>query len=203
MFGFRRAFPTVFYADYPSSYTFCGTLPTVVDGSSTCLRQPCAELPFESASNNQNIVLPYPSRPPYVPIDIQTISASDLSQDPKGLIYEPGWAMNDLMDEELEPLFPDLGFWKCKRGIFAAPAEVKETAFYVTATLTSTEPGEDSTTSVISLNEAATTLPEPGLSGSSNGLLLAPVTTSQATAAGVNPAASTAGPKSRSPSAIN
>ncbi|KAL2045549.1 hypothetical protein N7G274_001977 [Stereocaulon virgatum] len=88
-----------------------------------------------------------------MPTDVQTIRASDLSEDPGGLIYEPGWALNDLMDEELKPLFPEFGFWNCNRGIFAAPAGVKEAAFYVAATSTSTEPSEGSAASVISLNK--------------------------------------------------
>lgn len=146
-------------------------------------------------------MLTYPSHPPYVPTAVQTVSASDLSQDPKGLIYEPVWDKDDLMYDEIQPLFPSLGFWKCDRaGIFNAPDTMKSAALYVTAISTSTESDKGLATSMTTLHEAATTLPELGLSSSSNSLLLAQTAISQVTPAGVQTAASADGREGKSSS---
>ena len=103
------------------------------------------------------------------------------------------------MEDEIQPLFPSLGFWKCDRaGIFNAPDTMKSAALYVTATSTSTESDKGPPTSMTTLHEAATTLPESGLSSSSNGLLLAPAATSQVAPAGVQTAASAGGREDKS-----
>ena len=105
------------------------------------------------------------------------------------------------MEDEIQPLFPSLGFWKCDRaGIFNAPDTMKSAALYVTATSTSTESDKGPPTSMTTLHEAATTLPESGLSSSSNGLLLAPAATSQVAPAGVQTAASAGGREGKSSS---
>ena len=105
------------------------------------------------------------------------------------------------MEDEIRPLFPSLGFWKCDRaGIFNAPDTMKSAALYVTATSTSTESYKGPPTSITTLHEAATTLPESGLSSSSSDLLLAPAATSQVAPAGVQTAAFAGGREGKSSS---
>ena len=100
------------------------------------------------------------------------------------------------MQNELQPLFPSLGLWKCKgHGIFAAPDNMKSTALYVTATSTSTESAEAARTSVQSLRQAATTLPVLRVSSPSGGLLLAPLATVDVTAGDVQVVDSTSAHK--------
>ncbi len=135
----NRTFPSILYTDYPSSYTFCGTLPTTTAGVATCLRYPCGDFdPFVSDSP----VFAYPSHPP-IPDTVQNISASVLALDPRGSTWDAVWSYDSDYDSLIRPLMPNMGAWNCSPfGIWAAPASVLNTALYLTATSTSTEAGD-------------------------------------------------------------
>ena len=139
-----RTFPSILYTDYPSSYTFCGTLPTTSTGVATCLDYPCAQSdqysdPFKSDSP----VFAYPSHPP-IPDSVQNISASYLALDPRGSTWDAVWSFDSDYDSLIKPLMPDMGAWNCTPfGEWAAPASVLNTALYLTATSTSTEAGDE------------------------------------------------------------
>lgn len=175
-----RAFPTHFYADYPSSYTICGTLPTTISGAATCINHPCAS---GFLFDNESPVLTYPSHPP-LPEPSQSV-IGNLGSDPKGLTWDAVW-VSDLSDytEELQPLLPNLGVWNCTLwGLLEEPAVVKQVALYLTATSTSTEAHQDSSTEPILTpsvvrSEAAVAIPEntpaSGPSSSNTALALAP-----------------------------
>ena len=136
-------FPTNFFADYPSSYTFCGTLPTAISGVSTCIKHPCA--PFKtdnptayitySPFDSNAAVFAYPSHPSV--LQTSTVRTS-IAPDFKGLTYEAVWgAVDDY--QRVYDLFPGLGVLQCLRGSEQAPATTKNVALYLTATSTSTE----------------------------------------------------------------
>lgn len=140
-----RTFPSILYSDYPSSYTFCGTLSTTTAGVATCLRYPCVQPgdgpdPFYSDSP----VFAYPSHPP-IPNSIQNISASKLELDPKGSTWDAVWSYDGAGYAPLiQPLMPDMGAWNCSPfGLWNAAASALQTALYLTATSTSTEAGEE------------------------------------------------------------
>lgn len=158
-----RTFPSILYSDYPSSYTFCGTLSTTTAGVATCLRYPCAQPsdhpgPFYSDSP----VFAYPSHPP-IPNSIQNISASKLALDPKGSTWDAVWSYDGAgYAHFIQPLMPDMGAWNCSPlGAWNAAASVLQTALYLTATSTSTEAGEEAGATLAPeaspLNEASTT----------------------------------------------
>lgn len=159
----NRSFPTILYSDYPSSYTFCGTLPTTTAGVATCLRYPCAHPsdhpgPFYSDSP----VFAYPSHPP-IPNSIQNISASKLALDPKGSTWDAVWSYDGGYAPLIQPLIPDMAAWNCSPfGAWNAAASALQTALYLTATSTSTEAGEEAGATLAAaqaapLNEASTT----------------------------------------------
>ena len=109
----HRTFPSIPYEDNPSSYTFCGILPTTTAGVTTCLKYPCAEDlgepdPFKSDSP----VFAYPSHPP-IPDKIQNISASYLALDPKGSTWDAIWSFDGAYAELIQPLMPDMWTWNC------------------------------------------------------------------------------------------
>ncbi|KAM0805456.1 hypothetical protein BDR22DRAFT_969163 [Usnea florida] len=137
-------FPSILYSDYPSSYTFCGTLPTTTAGVATCLRYPCvSDVNDTDPFNSDSPVFAFPTHPS-IPNGVQNISASDLALDPKGSTWEAQWAYDSDYDSVVRPLIPDLGAWNCSPfGIFAAPATVLNKALYLTATSTSTEAGDE------------------------------------------------------------
>lgn len=81
----------------------------------------------------------FPSHPP---IARPSRTVGDLRTDPKGLTYEPVWEGFNDFQEEVQPLFPDLAAWKCYVGPLQAPATLKLTALYLTATSTATESGD-------------------------------------------------------------
>lgn len=157
-----RTFPSILYSDYPSSYTFCGTLSTTTAGVATCLRYPCAQPsdhpgPFYSDSPT----FAYPSHPP-IPNSIQNISASKLALDPKGSTWDAVWSYDGGYAPLIQPLIPDMGAWNCSPfGVWNAAASVLQTALYLTATSTSTEAGEEAGATLAAeaspLNEASTT----------------------------------------------
>lgn len=158
-----RTFPSILYSDYPSSYTFCGTLSTTTAGVATCLRYPCAQAsdhpgPFYSDSP----VFAYPSHPP-IPNSIQNISASKLALDPKGSTWDAVWSYDGAGYAPLiQPLMPDMEAWNCSPfGAWNAAASALQTALYLTATSTSTEAGEEAGATLAPeaspLNEASTT----------------------------------------------
>ena len=136
-------FPTNFFADYPSSYTFCGTLPTTISGVSTCIKYPCA--PFKTDNPTAYItyspfdskapVFAYPSHPSV--LQTSTVRTS-IAPDYKGLTYEAVWGTIDDY-QRVYDLFPGLGVLGCRRGDENAPASTKNVALYLTATSTSTE----------------------------------------------------------------
>lgn len=138
----ERIFPSILYSDYPSSYTFCGTLATTVAGLETCLNYPCGKPPEDSGPFNEGSpVLAYPSHPP-IPDSIQNISESDLASDPKGSTWEAQWSFDGGYAPLIKPLMPDMGAWACRDfGAWDAPASALQTALYLTATSTSTEAG--------------------------------------------------------------
>lgn len=157
-----RTFPSILYSDYPSSYTFCGTLSTTTAGVATCLRYPCAQPsdhpgPFYSDSP----AFAYPSHPP-IPNSIQNISASKLALDPKGSTWDAVWSYDGGYAPLIQPLIPDMGAWNCSPfGVWNAAASALQTALYLTATSTSTEAGEEAGATLAAeaspLNEASTT----------------------------------------------
>lgn len=136
-------FPSILYSDYPSSYTFCGTLPTTTAGVATCLRYPCAQAPGDfDPFDDDSPVFAFPSHPP-IPDTVQNISASYLALDPKGSTYDAVWSSDSDYDSVIKPLI-DMAAWNCEPyGAFAAPASVLNTALYLTATSTSTEAGDE------------------------------------------------------------
>ncbi len=67
---------------------------------------------------------------------------ANLGSDPKGLTFEPAWRWVSDYHEEFESFLPGLGVWNCSGDPMNQPAELKETALYLTATSTSTELGE-------------------------------------------------------------
>ncbi|KAL6721357.1 hypothetical protein ACLMJK_000460 [Lecanora helva] len=135
-------FPSIFYADYPSSYALCGTYPTTISGASTCIKYPCDTVPAGSAfwtyTGAVNAGAPkfaYPSHPPV----LQTASQVAITRDDtQGLAYEPVWGAAEDFQRVID-LFPDLQIWSCRGAPQNAPAETKNTARYLTATSTSTE----------------------------------------------------------------
>ncbi|CAD6578901.1 MAG: hypothetical protein ASARMPREDX12_009012 [Alectoria sarmentosa] len=137
-------FPSILYTDYPSSYTFCGTLPTTTAGVAQCLKYPCAQIPGDfDPFNSDSPVFAYPSHPP-IPDTIQNISASYLALDPRGSTWDAVWSYDSDYDSLIKPLMPDMGAWNCSPyGLWDAPASVLNTALYLTATSTSTESGDD------------------------------------------------------------
>ena len=140
-----RTFPSILYKDYPSSYTFCGTLPTTTAGGATCLNYPCADTPSDfEPFNSDSPVFAYPSHPP-IPDSIQNISASYFALDPKGSTWDAVWSYDGVGYAPLiQPLMPDMGAWNCTPfGEWPAPASVLNTALYLTATSTSTEAGDE------------------------------------------------------------
>ena len=139
-----RTFPSILYTDYPSSYTFCGTLPTTTAGVATCLQYPCAQVPGDfDPFNSDSPAFAYPSHPP-IPDTIQNISASALALDPRGSTWDAVWSYDSDYDSLIRPLMPDMGAWNCTPfGAWAAPASVLNTALYLTATSTSTEAGDE------------------------------------------------------------
>ena len=140
-----RTFPSILYKDYPSSYTFCGTLPTTIAGVATCLNYPCSD-PSDATEpfNSDSPVFAYPSHPP-IPDTVQNISASYLALDPKGSTWDAVWSYDGVGYAPLiQPLMPDMGAWNCSPfGVWNAPASVLNTALYLTATSTSTEAGDE------------------------------------------------------------
>lgn len=137
-------FPSILYEDYPSSYTFCGTLPTTTAGFATCLNYPCAQDPRGSDPfQSDSPVFAYPSHP-VIPDRIQNISADLLAMDPKGSTWDPVWSHDGGYVELIQPLMPDMGAWNCTAvGAWPAAASVLNTALYLTATSTSTEAGDE------------------------------------------------------------
>ncbi|KAK0517451.1 hypothetical protein JMJ35_000606 [Cladonia borealis] len=137
-------FPTTPYENYGSTYAFCGTLPTVISGTSTCLTiqsESCSTPGLISTSglNSNNGVFTFPSHPP-LPVGVQT--DVDLSLDPRGWTYAAVIG-EDCSDQDLiQPLFPDLSFWSCQNiKVCDSPAEVLSTALFLTVTSTSHEAG--------------------------------------------------------------
>ncbi|KAL2057680.1 hypothetical protein ABVK25_002064 [Lepraria finkii] len=178
------AFPTMYYGDYPSSYTICGTLPTAVSGASTCLKHACSGPLYFDASAPTFMYPSHPSLPE------ATRKIDNVAGDPKGLTWEAVWTSDGTdFTEKLQPLVPGLGVWNCTAGEakIEEPDSVKEDTLYLTATSTSTEADDELTTlarlaasqpmiskttttkveptqtstSHRSMSEAATTEPEP------------------------------------------
>lgn len=134
-----RAFPTIYYQDYPSSYTICGTLPTSVSGVATCIEHKCVTGPDLAVTYDGAPSFAFPSHPP-ISWPEQTIS--NFEPDLQGLTYEPAWGSGNDWSEQLRPLFPDLAAWSCPVGLLQAPATLKLAALYLTATSTATESGD-------------------------------------------------------------
>ena len=136
-----RTFPSILYSDYPSTYTFCGTLPTTTAGVATCLRYPCGHPPEDNSPFfSDSPVFAYPSHPP-IPDSIQNISASELVSDPKGSTYDAVWSFDGGYAPLIKPLI-DMAAWNCTDfGAWDAAASALRTALYLTATSTSTEAG--------------------------------------------------------------
>ncbi|KAK0508632.1 hypothetical protein JMJ35_008908 [Cladonia borealis] len=160
-------FPSTPYEDYPSTYAFCGTLPTVISGTSTCLTiqsETCAISGYSASGlNSNNGVFTFPSHPP-ISVGVQT--GLDLSQDPRG------WTYTAMVDTDcdaggglLKPLFPDLEFWSCG-GVMTcvSPAIALNTALFLTVTSTSHEVGPATPPTTIPQAPAA---PQPNLPKSS------------------------------------
>ncbi|KAL2045148.1 hypothetical protein N7G274_002229 [Stereocaulon virgatum] len=126
-------YPTNVFEDYESTYSFCGTLPTIINGDPTCLRNPCTT---GSVIDNQAGIYTYPAHPP-VPISTQT--NADMAQDPRGWTYVPT-IERQCGNSWVHEIFPNLGVWSCKVSVVCvAPVGVLETALYLTATSTSHE----------------------------------------------------------------
>jgi len=108
-----------------------------------------------------------------------------LGTDPKGLTWDAVW-VRDGSDytKKLQPLLPNLGVWNCTIGnLLNAAATAKTVALYLTATSTSIEAHQDSSTEPILTpsvvrSEAALAIPEntpaSGPSSSNTALALAP-----------------------------
>ncbi|KAF6227900.1 hypothetical protein HO133_007628 [Letharia lupina] len=137
-------FPSILYTDYPSSYTFCGTLFITTAGVATCLNYPCAQVSGEfDPFNSDSPVFAFPSHPP-IPDTIQNISASYLALDPRGSTWDAVWSSDSDYEPLVKPLMPDMGAWNCSPyGTWPAAASALNTALYLTATSTSTEAGDE------------------------------------------------------------
>lgn len=138
-----------------SSYSFCGTLPTIIGGSATCLAyQACdfTDNEFEDPLSSRAPSVAFPSHP-YLPEGIQ--AGFNTIQDPRGLTYQV--ILSDESDDSdiLKPLFPDLGVWSCMvlhggvpPSISVSAGSVKQgnfalsTAVYLTTTSTLLETAE-------------------------------------------------------------
>lgn len=134
-----RAFPTIYYQDYPSSYTICGTLPTSFSGVATCIEHKCVNGSEFAVTHDGAPSFAFPSHPP-IPWPKQTIS--NFEPDLQGLTYEPAWDSGGDWSPQLRPLFPDLAAWSCYVRPLQAPDTLKLTALYLTATSTATESGD-------------------------------------------------------------
>lgn len=192
-----RAYPTTAYNDYKSSYSFCGTLPTVTGGSATCLaHQACfsTDNGFQDPLSSRAPSFAFPSHP-YLPEGIQT--GLNTIQDPRGLTYQA--IISDEFDDSdiLKPMFPDLGVWSCtvldggaRPGFSLAEsgASMKQgnialsTAVYLTTTSTLLETAETTSSSTSGFPSVRATIEwlgssiksgsEGGINGSANSTTL-------------------------------
>lgn len=143
-----RVFPTFYQQDYPTDYAWCGTLSTTISGLATCITHPCAGN-TNHGIGSESTVFTLPSHPPIPPrtrddpvvndpvVNDPVVTAGFVAisdSDPQGLTYEADWAFAGDWELDVQPIFPDLGFWNCSRPNYAAPARLKMTALYLTAT---------------------------------------------------------------------